>query len=111
MQLAQIVDGIVVNIAEFDPDDLPDRVETEGWVDATGLYVGQNMNVDPNDADAMAAAELHVRNVRNAFLFETDWWMVSDQTPTPEQIAYRQALRDITAQEGFPLSVVWPKRP
>lgn len=111
MQLAHVVDNIVVNIAEFDPNDIPDWADNDEWVDATGLYVGQNMNIDPNDADAVAAAELQIRNVRNAFLFETDWWVVTDQTPTQEQLAYRQALRDITNQEGFPLNVTWPVRP
>ncbi len=24
---------------------------------------------------------------------------------------YRQALRDITAQEGFPTNVIWPQEP
>jgi len=28
-----------------------------------------------------------------------------------EMATYRQALRDITAQEGFPHSVVWPAKP
>lgn len=33
---------------------------------------------------------------RDKRLIATDWWAVSDRTMTPEQIAYRQALRDIT---------------
>jgi hypothetical protein len=30
---------------------------------------------------------------------------------TSEQTAYRQALRDITAQAGFPTNVTWPTKP
>ena len=50
------------------------------------------------------------RQERNRLLAETDWWAVSDRTMTAEQTAYRQALRDITAQAGFP-DVTWPTKP
>lgn len=52
-----------------------------------------------------------MRNQRNRLLAETDWMALSDNTMTPEWASYRQALRDITAQEGFPYSVVWPTKP
>lgn len=57
-----------------------------------------------------AAAE--VRAERNKLLAESDWTQVID-SPV-DQIAwaiYRQALRDITAQEGFPSEVTWPAQP
>ena len=52
-----------------------------------------------------------VRSHRNAFLAETDWWAASDRTMTAEQTAYRQALRDITDQAGFPTDITWPTKP
>lgn len=52
-----------------------------------------------------------VRNQRNSLLADTDWMALSDNTMTPEWASYRQGLRDITAQEGFPFSVVWPTKP
>lgn len=52
-----------------------------------------------------------VRNQRERLLSATDWMALSDNTMTPEWAAYRQALRDITAQEGFPYSVIWPTKP
>lgn len=52
--------------------------------------------------------ETKVRNERNAKLSATDWWGISDQTMTTEQETYRQALRDITTQSGFPNTVTWP---
>ena len=55
-----------------------------------------------------AAAEECIRMKRDGLLQETDWWAVSDRTMTDEQTAYRQALRDITGQAGFPFSVTWP---
>ena len=51
------------------------------------------------------------RRKRDNLLAETDWWANSDVTMTDEQRAYRQALRDITLQEGFPTNIVWPTKP
>jgi hypothetical protein len=58
-----------------------------------------------------AMAGDNIRRERNRLLSETDWMALSDNTMTPEWSAYRQALRDITAQETFPQSVVWPNEP
>jgi len=52
-----------------------------------------------------------VRSDRNTLLAETDWWALSDHTMTAEQTAYRQALRDITDQDGFPTDITWPTEP
>ena len=52
-----------------------------------------------------------VREKRNELLAETDWWANSDVTMTDEQRAYRQALRDVPAQAGFPENVTWPTKP
>lgn len=65
---------------------------------------------DPANTPVEVLAE-EVRNKRNDLLKETDWMALSDVTMTPEMAAYRQALRDITSQERFPYSVVWPVKP
>ena len=52
-----------------------------------------------------------IRDQRNLLLAETDTWGLADYPATAEQTAYRQALRDITAQSGFPTEVVWPTKP
>ena len=51
------------------------------------------------------------RSKRNGLLAETDHLALSDNTMSPEMAAYRQALRDITTQEGFPESISWPTKP
>jgi hypothetical protein len=61
--------------------------------------------------EAKLAAE--IRAERNKKLVESDWSQVVD---TPQAIKdkwapYRQQLRDLTAQAGFPLSVNWPAIP
>lgn len=56
-----------------------------------------------------------IRTTRDKFLEETDWTQVTDTALTEEKQAeykeYRQKLRDITAQEGFPYYVEYPKKP
>tara|TARA_E500000318_G_scaffold46260_2_gene43650 strand:- start:3116 stop:3379 length:264 start_codon:yes stop_codon:yes gene_type:complete len=48
---------------------------------------------------------------RDSLLAETDYLALSDNTMSAAMIAYRQALRDITDQTGFPTSVTWPTKP
>ena len=52
-----------------------------------------------------------VRQKRDQLLTETDWWAVADRTMTQAEIDYRQALRDVPAQAGFPDNVTWPTKP
>jgi len=52
-----------------------------------------------------------IREERNRLLTESDWRALADQTLTDEWRDYRQALRDISSQEGFPESVAWPQKP
>ena len=53
-----------------------------------------------------------VRKERNKLLQESDWTQVSDSKVDKEEWAtYRQALRDITEQDGFPVNVVFPDKP
>ena len=52
-----------------------------------------------------------VRAKRDSLLAETDWSALVDTTLSDEMRAYRQALRDITIQAGFPENVEWPVKP
>jgi hypothetical protein len=59
--------------------------------------------------DAQAA---QVRAERNSKLSASDWTQVADAPVDQAAWAtYRQALRDITAQAGFPWTVDWPAQP
>jgi hypothetical protein len=59
-----------------------------------------------------AEAAKGIRTERNRLLSESDWTQVLD-APVDQTawVEYRQALRDITSQEGFPHNVVWPTKP
>lgn len=53
-----------------------------------------------------------VRNTRNTLLNQSDWTQLAD-APVDKTIwaTYRQELRDIPSQTGFPHNVVWPNKP
>jgi len=52
------------------------------------------------------------RALRDSLLVACDWTQVAD-APVDQAAwaAYRQELRDVTAQAGFPDAVVWPVKP
>jgi hypothetical protein len=56
-----------------------------------------------------------VRAERNRLLAECDWTQLADVVLTDEAktawATYRQELRDITAQDGFPFDVTYPTKP
>ena len=53
-----------------------------------------------------------VRKDRNERLAESDWTQLAD-APVDSAVwaTYRQALRDVTAQSGFPWTITWPDAP
>ena len=59
----------------------------------------------------MAEARATVDKKRQPLLAATDTWGLADYPATAEQTAYRQALRDITDQAGFPNNITWPTKP
>ena len=62
-------------------------------------------------ADTRKAAE--VRAERSAKLAATDWTQGADtpQATKDKYAPYRQALRDVPTQSGFPNTVIWPTQP
>ena len=55
------------------------------------------------------------RDKRDRLLDESDWYVMPDYPATAEDLAavktYRQNLRDISKQDGFPSDIVWPVKP
>ena len=63
-------------------------------------------------AERTSAKESEVRQQRNALLSDCDWTQLPDApVPAAPWAAYRQELRDVTAQSGFPWDAVWPEAP
>ena len=56
-----------------------------------------------------------IRMQRNNLLKQTDYLMMSDYPISDDRLAkvkiYRQALRDIPEQSGFPRTITWPDKP
>jgi hypothetical protein len=72
--------------------------------------------VDEIPAEALESIKaLDVRLQRNSFLLSCDWTQAADAplTSTEKQAwaTYRQALRDVPQQSGFPDSIDWPTAP
>jgi hypothetical protein len=63
---------------------------------------------------AMKDAEFatNARSQRDKLLAESDWTQVIDAPVNQEAWAtYRQSLRNVPQQDGFPTTIVWPVKP
>lgn len=67
---------------------------------------------DETKAAKDAEAAKAVRATRDGKLAECDWTQLSDsQVDKAVWATYRQALRDVPAQAGFPHDITWPEKP
>lgn len=84
---------------------------------ALGTYISGNL-----DAWIAACAEKEreiiakeAREARNRLIAETDYIMAADypidDDKRVEWAVYRQALRDVPEQPGFPYEIDWPHKP
>lgn len=86
----------------------PEGTEATDWAwdDAQGRWV-QTLTT--------LAVERQVRATRQRLLADTDWVVTRaaerGEPVDPAMAAYRQALRDVPVQAGFPRSVSWPAKP
>jgi len=56
-------------------------------------------------------ASANIRSERNRRLASTDWMALKDVNMSQPWADYRQALRNLPQQAGFPYSVKWPPKP
>ena len=78
------------------------------------VFTGDTAAADEAEYKARKDAEqaANVRNSRTEKLKDCDWTQITDSTADKAVWAtYRQALRDITAQSGFPWTITWPTQP
>lgn len=75
---------------------LTDSVWTQNWI----------VTAVPEESKAV-----NIRQTRDAKLALSDWRALSDNTMPSEWTTYRQALRDVPGQAGFPSEVSWPTEP
>ena len=67
----------------------------------------KDAKVAADNADLAETARIE----RNDLLKDTDHYGLSDMTMSAEMAAYRQALRNVPAQAGFPSAITWPTKP
>jgi len=108
MNYCIVKDGVIENIIVCENNEVAAQFGALPIYD--GAVIGHEYNVpEPT------MTEDEAREMRNKLLAETDWTQMPD-SPLSNELreayrVYRQALRDITAQEGFPASITWPELP
>ena len=111
MKAHVIENNIVTNTIKVDSlDFMPNLVEaTEGgigWSYVDGVFT------EPADTRTDEEIAAEVRTDRDVKLTQSDWTQVTDAPVDKAAWAtYRQALRDIPSQAGFPNEVTWPTEP
>ena len=94
--MQKIVDGVIMDMTQK---------EIEARIAEQGVF-------EASRADREAA---NIRSRRDGLLQETDWIVIKsyergENIPAAWEL-YRQSLRDITSQAGFPYEVTWPTKP
>jgi hypothetical protein len=85
-------------------------VFTDTTVDGVTTTAAENEAAYKAAKDAEQAKS--VRSARGEKLKDSDWTQVADAPVDKAAWAtYRQALRDVTGQEGFPWTITWPTQP
>ena len=67
------------------------------------------------DAEYDTVLAASARQKRDRLIATTDYLVTPDYPIEPDRLAkvktYRQALRDIPEQSGFPRTITWPEKP
>lgn len=95
-------------------NDKTQKIEEGDIIKENDVWVKTWKIIDKNEEEILIWIEtksVDAKVKRNMLLSETDFYALSDNTLTPEMLEYRQLLRDITSQEGFPENVIWPVKP
>ena len=119
----EVIDGVAVytpltDLEELDANEIGKRHHTiciDGKT-INVLYTEEeellrNAEEQEYAAGANDRAAAQVRKERDEKLSSTDWRASNDLTLSTEWATYRQALRDIPSQAGFPNTITWPTEP
>jgi hypothetical protein len=108
--------GLVSVAPTFRPEEDHTKTITEGQPQLVDGQWVQVWVVEDAPAEVIAARTAEraaeVRQERNALLSSCDWTQLNDtQVDRNAWASYRQALRDVPKQAGFPWNVDWPIAP
>lgn len=115
---AEILDGYGADVVFEGPQAQPTRYQIafrDGVEQIDGKWYTK-YSVADLDADGITLKDAEqaksVREQRNKLLSESDWTQLTDApVDSVAWAVYRQALRDVTKQDGFPWDVIWPVKP
>lgn len=115
--------GVVISHTTITPHDEEMRelirrfAQEEGYREKRGEDLSWALEKIPEKTpeEKLAEAEEEVRAKRDRLIADTDYLLTPDYPIGAEDLeavkTYRQALRDVPQQEGFPYDVVWPSLP
>jgi hypothetical protein len=114
----EVLEALGADVVFEGPQAQPTRYQTafrDGVEQIDGKWYTKYSVADMDD-EAKTAKDAEqaksVRNSRTQMLKDSDWTQIADSTADKAAWAtYRQALRDITAQAGFPWTINWPVAP
>jgi hypothetical protein len=107
MRFAIVENGVVTNVVVAE-EALGDNWVQTNQAGPNWLYDGLSFSPPP----PIPPTADEVRAERNRLLDESDWTQVIDAPVDQTAWAvYRQALREVPQQAGFPQNVVWPTKP
>lgn len=109
--------GVVeVNLTAQPPFDYKTQKIEEGtpvleegvWTQQWNIVELSNEEIQRIETDEATA----IRGIRDNYLSESDWTQLPDASVDAAAWAtYRQALRDLPSQDGFPFNITWPTQP
>lgn len=115
----EVLEALGADVVFEGPQAQPARYQVafrDGVVQMDGRWFTK-YSVADMDAEAIAAKDAEqaksVREQRNQKLKDSDWTQgkdIADNISTA-WAAYRQALRDVPSQSGFPWDIQWPAQP
>ena len=79
----------------------------------TTEHLQENLEKSPSTCRPRDRQSVIERQNRDQLISDTDWTQASDipQSTKDKWAIYRQLLRDVPQQEGFPFNIVWPEKP
>ena len=107
VKLAATDEDIPFNATPYDEEDYG----RELYEMLSTKYASQVESCTDSERDAVAEGD--ALRKRNRLLRDSDWVASTDvnMSNQADWLAYRQALRDITDQDGYPHTINWPLKP
>ena len=89
-------------------------VSSAPYVEAGAVYTVRVEDLSSDELSAITDNKAtEARQIRDSLLQQTDWTKVSDSPMSSNTwyTAYRQELRDLPEQSGWPTNITWPIHP